>query len=196
MSNRWKPDRRNHVGRVSYPIWAPRSVLVNSFLSHFGVRTTVIVKFNLRIASCFELAPLPYSSKLVHYWVIFTPFKSAPFNHSMKLKPSMLISWSTSGNILPNEGYASTWSGIIVNGCGCPSGSPAEHEEAGEHRRLTTSKQRLAKRLLSKDGCDRSAFVVSTSCNQDGKSGFVGSVMMNMIGITPAWKRKYLEVYC
>lgn len=56
---------------------------------------------------------------------------------------------------------------------------------------LTTAKQRVARRLLDREGWERSCFVVWISWSQAGASVLVGSVMRKMIGMRPAWKRKY-----
>ena len=46
--------------------------------------------------------------------------------------------------------------------------------------------------MLLRDGCERRVFVVSMSWSQPGAWVLVGSVIRKIIGIRPAWKRKYL----
>lgn len=77
-----------------------------------------------------------------------------------------------------------------------PLGLAGFDEYTGAQSRFITSKQRPARLLLLNEGNMRSAFVDSISWNQLGASALVGSVIKRIIGIKPAWKRKYLPPRC
>ena len=57
-----------------------------------------------------------------------------------------------------------------------------------------TSKHLAASWLLLNDGCERRFFVVVTSLSQLDASGSVGLVVRKIMGISDAWKRKYLLI--
>lgn len=79
--------------------------------------------------------------------------------------------------------WGSSWSPSVGSPCGTEC-------VGGPRSRLITSKQRVAKRFVPREGWVRRDFVVSMSWSQEAASGFDGSVIRKTMGMRPAWKRK------